>query len=163
MSERRCRYCDQKFEPSRSHPKQVVCSAPVCQQRRRGQSRRQKLVTDPEYRLVCRESARKWRADHPDYWQQYRAAKPESVERNRAQQRQRDQRQRLLSLANNNSALDLKHSAAGVWLLGPGSENLANNNLASAHVFIVQGPTRKPPASEASCKQHPSGLPAALA
>jgi len=163
MSERLCRYCNQKFETSRSHPEQVVCSAPVCQQRRRGESRRQKLVTDPEYRLVCRESARKWRADHPDYWQQYRAAKPESVERNRAQQRQRDQRQRLLGLANNNSALDLKHSAAGVWLLGPGAENLANNNLASAHVFIVQGPRRKPPGSEASCKQHPSGLPAALA
>ncbi len=163
MSERLCRYCNQKFEPSRSHPEQVVCSAPVCQQRRRGESRRQKLITDPEYRLVCRESARKWRADHPDYWQQYRAAKPESVERNRTQQRLRDQRQRLLGLANNNSALDLKHSAAGVWLLGPGAENLANNNLASVHVFIVQGPRRKPPASEASCKQHPSGLPAALA
>jgi hypothetical protein len=69
----------------------------------------------------------------------------------------------LLDLANNHSALDLKRSAAGVWLLGPGAENLANNNLASAQVFIVQGSIRKPPASEASCKQHPSGLPAALA
>jgi hypothetical protein len=163
MSERRCRYCNQKFDPSCGHPEQAVCSERVCQQRRRCESRRQKLATDPEYRQVCRDSARKWRADHPGYWQQYRAAKPESVERNRAQQQQRDQRQRLLDLANNNSALDLKRSAAGVWLLGPGAENLANNNLASAQVFIVQGPIRKPPASEASCKQHPSGLPAALA
>jgi len=140
-----------------------VCSERVCQQRRRGESRRRKLAADPEYVQVCRESARKWRADHPGYWKQYRAAKPESVERNRAQQRQRSQRQRLLRLANNNSALDLKSSVAGVWLLGPAAKDLANNNLASAQVFIVQGPMHKPPASEASCKQHPSGLPDALA
>jgi hypothetical protein len=163
MSEWRCRYCDEKFEPSRGHPEQAVCSERACQQRRRGECRRQKLATDPEYRQVCRESARKWRADHPGYWQRYRAAKPESAERNRVQQRQRDQRQRLLRLANNNSALDLKSSAAGVWLLGPAAEDLANNNLVAAHVFIVQGPRRKPPVSETSCKQHPSGLPAALA
>jgi hypothetical protein len=69
----------------------------------------------------------------------------------------------LADLANNNSALDLKTSVAGVWFLGPATENLANNNLASAQVFILQGSSRKPPLREASCKQHPSGLPAALA
>ena len=65
------------------------------------------------------------------------AEHPESVKRNRTRQRQRDQRRHLL--------------------------DLANNNLATAQVFILQGPVRKPPALEASCKQHPSGLPAALA
>jgi hypothetical protein len=121
------------------------------------------LTTDPEYRQVCRESARKWRGDHPGYWRQYRAAHLHSVEQNRTQQRQRDQRRRLLDLANNNSALDLKSCVAGVWLLGPAAQDLANNNLASAQVFILQQPPRKPPAPELSCKQHPSGLPAALA
>jgi hypothetical protein len=48
-------------------------------------------------------------------------------------------------------------------LLGPAAHDLANNNLASAQVFILQGSIRKPPLREASCKQHPSGLPAALA
>jgi hypothetical protein len=47
--------------------------------------------------------------------------------------------------------------------LGPGAEDLANNNLAAAQVFIVAGPPRKLPASESSCKQHPSGLADALA
>jgi len=163
MSERCCRYCDQQFQPSRCHPEQTACSQRVCQQRRRADNRKQKLISDPEYRQVCRESARKWRADHPGYWKQYRAAHPPVAERNRARQRQRDQRQRLLDLANNNSALDLKSSVAGVWLLGPATVDLANNNLASAQVFIVQGPARKPPASEASCKQHLSGLAPALA
>ena len=163
MIDRRCRYCGQQFQPSRFHPEQAVCSDPVCQQRRRGDNRKRKLIADPEYRQVCRESARKWRSDHAGYWNQYRATHPQSVERNRARQRQRDLGRRLHHLANNNLALDLKSSAAGVWLLGPAADNLANNNLAAAQVFIVQGPIRKPPPSEASCKQHPSGLPAALA
>jgi hypothetical protein len=163
MSERRCYYCGQEFQPSRCHPEQAVCSQFTCQRRRRADNRKQKLIADPEYRDVCRESARKWRADHPRYWQQYRAKHPQSLERNRRGQRQRDRRQLLLHLANNNSALDLKSSVAGVWLLGPDADDLANNNLATAQVFIVQGPVRKPPTSEVSCKQHPSGLPAALA
>lgn len=163
MIERRCRYCLQQFQPSRCHPQQAACSQPGCQQRRRADSRKQKLISDPEYRQVCRESARKWRGDHSGYWRQYRAAHPETVERNRTGQRQRDQRRHLLDLANNNSALDLKSSVAGVWLLGPAAQDLANNNLASAQVFILQRPLRKPPALELSCKQHPSGLSGALA
>jgi hypothetical protein len=163
MIERRCRYCDQQFQPSPCHRQQAVCSAPACQHRRRADNRKQKLIADSEYRDVCRESARKWRRDHAGYWKQYRATHPHSVERNRARQRQRDQRRRLVHLANNNSALDLKSSAAAVWLLGPAASDLANNNLAQTQVFILQGPARKPPASAASCKQHLSGPETALA
>jgi hypothetical protein len=57
-------------------------------------------------------------------------------------------------------ALDLKASVAGVWLFGPAAATLANNNLASAQVFILQDIMRQPPLPAASCKQHPSGLPA---
>jgi len=163
MDLRCCRFCQRSFEPSRFHPEQAVCSDNRCQQLRRGQNRKQKLVVDAEYRQVCRDSARKWRADHPGYWTEYRAAKPESVERNRAQQQQRDLRRRLTNLANNNLALDLRSSVAGVWLLGPAAEDLANNNLASAQVLILQRALRKPPLREESCKQHPSGVPARLA
>jgi hypothetical protein len=163
MDQRYCRFCRKQFELSRFHPEQTVCSDKTCQQQRGGQNRKQKLVLDPEYRAVCRDSAQKWRASHAGYWKQYRASRPESVERNRLQQRQRDLRRRLADLANNNSALDLKASVAGVWWLGPAAEDLRNNNLASAQVFILQGSSRKPPLRETSSKQHPSGLPAALA
>jgi hypothetical protein len=163
MEQRCCRFCQRQFEPSRFHPEQTACSKNACQQQRRSENRKHKLALDAEYRQVCRDSARKWRANHPGYWKQYRAAKPAAVERNRTQQQQRDWRQRLAHLASNNSALDLKSSAAGVWLLGPTAHDLANNNLASAQVFILQGSIRKPPLREASCKQHPSGLPATLA
>src|SRR6266550_6078958 len=135
MDQRCCRFCHRQFKPSRFHPEQTVCSDRPCQQQRLTQSRNQKLFADAEYRQVCRDSARKWRASHPGYWKQYRAAKPDSAERNRAHQRQRDLRQPLAALANNNSALDLKSSVAAVWWLGPVAADLANNNLAAAQVF----------------------------
>jgi hypothetical protein len=72
------------------------------------------------------------------------------VERNRKQQRQRDQKRRLLNLAKNNLGLDLKHGAGEVWLLGPGMKDLAKNNLAQAKVFIYQ------PAASASGVNAPS-------
>jgi hypothetical protein len=163
MEQRCCRLCQRQFEPSRFHLEQTTCSAKPCQQQRRSQNRKRKLARDAEYRQVCRDSARKWRANHAGYWKQYRAAKPDAVERNCTQQRQRDLRRRLAHLANNNSALDLKSCAAGVWLLGTAAHDLANNNLASAQVFILQGSIRKPPLREVSCKQQLSGSPAALA
>jgi hypothetical protein len=166
MSQRRCSFCQQQFAPSRFHPEQEACSAPACQRQRRHQNRKHKLVSDPEYRRTCRESARKWRARHPDYWPQYRTAKPASVERNRTQQQQRDRRRRLADLANNNSALDLKSSAAEIWWVAPAPAllpDLANNNLASAQVFILPSRSRHQPPAAASCKQQLSGVSAGLA
>jgi hypothetical protein len=109
-----------------------------CQQQRRSENRKHKLLTDDEYRLVCNESARKWRADHPSYWRQYRANKPASVQRNLAQQQLRDQQRCLVELANNNSARNLKSFRARVWWWSPGSDP-ANNNLAPPQVLILQG------------------------
>lgn len=39
---------------------------------------REKLAADPEYREVCRDSRRKWRARHPGYWKQYRENHPDA-------------------------------------------------------------------------------------
>lgn len=159
MPQRPCRFCEKLFEPSRFHPEQTTCSAKPCQARRRAENRKRKLASDPEYREGCRESARQWRADHPDYWKKYRAARPDSVERNRAQQQVRDQRQRLRDLANNNSAPGVSSFVARVWLLGPEPGGLANNNLALTQVFIAPSINRKPPGCAASCKQQRSGSP----
>jgi hypothetical protein len=52
---------------------------------------------------------------------------------------------------------------SGVWLLGTGLQNLANNNSAPAQVWILEAlPPRKPPHSE-SCKQQRPGQQAASA
>ena len=163
MGERRCLYCQQIFQPSKFQPRQAVCGGADCQRRRRTEYHRKKLAADPEYRDVCRDSPRKWRSRNPGYWKQYRQNNPGSADRNRSQQQLRDRKRRLCNLANNTSALDLKHSAAAVWLVGAGAEFLANNNSAPAQVWVIEALAPRSSCAAESCKQHPSGLEAASA
>jgi hypothetical protein len=62
-------------------------------------------------------------------------------------QRGRDARRRAQFLVKNNLALDLKRSAAEVWLVGPAARDLEKNNLASCQMFIFQplAPAAGPP------------------
>jgi hypothetical protein len=163
MNEKRCRYCQKSFQPSKFQRGQQVCSAPECQRQRRADYHRQKIATDSEYRQVCRDSPRKWRARNPVYWKQYRKSHPTAAERNRQQQKVRDRKRRLRHLANNTSARDIKHSVAEVWLLGAEAARLANNNSASAQVWVIEALPPRPAAIGASCKQQPSGSTAAPA
>ena len=144
MLQRQCRFCQASFRPSRFHPEQAVCSAAACQGQRRREYHRQKVATDSVYRQVCNDSSRNWRAENPGYWKRYREAHPDKADENRIRQQARDQKRRVLDLANNNLALDLKSCAAGVWLFGPATAHLANNTLATTQVFIVEGLSQRP-------------------
>lgn len=146
MPARCCRYCQQSFQPSRSHPEQAVCSSPECQRQRQSDYRRRKLASDPEYAEKCRQSARQWRKQHSEYWGQYRQAHPDSVARNREQQLARDRKRSLTNLANNTSAADVKRCPGTVWLLGAGLHDLANNTLAPAQLWILEAVPRQLPA-----------------
>jgi hypothetical protein len=157
MGERRCRYCEKSFPPSKYQPRQEVCRGAGCQKRRRSEYRRQKLKADEEYRQVCRDSSRKWRRQNPDYWKQYRANHADVVARNREKQKARDTRQHLRELANNTSALDLKHSTAAVWLLNGEAAGLANNNSVSGQVFVIEALPRCQGPGREACKQQPVG------
>jgi hypothetical protein len=158
MVQRRCRYCERVFQPSKFQPGQSVCSESDCQRRRRSDGHRRKIASDPEYRQVCQDSSRKWRTRNPEYWRRRRESNPAIVERNRQQQRVRDQKRRLRDLANNNSVFDLKRSAAQVWLVGVGLEHLANNNPAPAQIWVLEAlPPRRGPQTE-SCQQQRSGI-----
>jgi hypothetical protein len=136
MIERRCPYCHRAFIPAKTQPKQVVCSAPECQRRRGADYRRARLAANAEYREACRQSARQWRKLHSEYWNEYRAAHPDSAERNRQSQRSRDRKRRLKSLANNISASDVIPCPATIWLLGPELHRLANNISAPTQVWV---------------------------
>ena len=160
---RRCSYCQQPFQPSPYRPQQTVCSHAECQRRRRSDYHRNKIETDTDYRQVCLDSPRKWRAQHRDYWRKYRETHPQAVEENRRKQRDRDQAQRLADLANNNLAFDVKSSAAKVYWIGPSAADLANNNLASGQVFVLEAVVHQTGAGVASCKQQPSGAAACSA
>jgi hypothetical protein len=148
LPSRRCRYCQQIFQPSKYCPKQTVCGDARCQQHRRTDYHRQKIQTDSEYAQVVRDSQKKWREAHPEYSKQYRQNHAVMVDRNRRQQQRRDQRRRIQNLAKNNLALDLKRSVSEVWFVGPGVKDLAKNNLVSAQVFIYQ-PVPRPATSSA--------------
>ena len=158
MSDRRCLYCQQVFQPVPYHPQQLVCSQPKCQRQRRRNYHRHQVAVDSLYREVCRESAHKWREAHPSYWKQYRLNHPQQVELNPHRQQRRDQKRRLLNLANKNLAVDLKHSVAEVWLFGPTARHLAKNNLAACQLLIFQSPAHPAPTPPGSCQQHPSGV-----
>jgi hypothetical protein len=107
------------------------------------------LSLDAEYEQVVRDSQRKWREAHTDYQKKYRQKHPEADERNRQKQRQRDRKRRVQKLVKNNVALDLKHCAAEVWLVGPAAGDLDKNNLASSQLLIFQ-PVAEAPAARAT-------------
>jgi hypothetical protein len=141
------RFCKQAFQPSPRRPDQAVCSRPECQAQRRNDYRRRKSQTDPEYAEVVRDSRRKWREAHPDYQKNYRVNHPEVEARNRQQQRQRDQKRRIGLLVKNTLVVDLKRSAAGIWLVGPLAADLEKNTLVSSRLLILQAPAATiPPA-----------------
>lgn len=147
---RPCLHCQQPFQPSKYRPSQVVCSRPECQRLRSREYRRKKIQIDAVYAQVVRDSQKQWWAEHPLYQKQYRQTHPEAVARNRQQQRLRDQKRRIRNLVRNTLVLDLKRSAAEVWLLGPAAGDLDRNNLASSKLLIMQSTksaSATPPAS----------------
>jgi hypothetical protein len=135
-----------------------VCSQAECQRHRRADYHRRKIQTDPVYAQVVQDSRKQWRAEHVDYQKTYWHTHPEAAERNRQRQRQLDRQRRIASLVKNNVALDLKHSAAEVWLVGPEAADLVKNNVAFSEVIVFQ---RVIPLQPESCKEQrpgPSGL-----
>jgi len=105
---------------------------------RRYDYQRNKLQTDPEYAQVVRDSRKKWRDAHPDYQKDYRQSHPDAAARNREQQHLRDQKRQVGHLVKNTLVLDLKRSAAEVWLVGPAARDLDKNILVSSKFLILQ-------------------------
>ena len=68
----------------------------------------------------------------------------------RQQQRQRDHKRRVSQLVKNTLVVDLKRSAAEVWLVGRLAEELVKNTLVSSKLLILQAPSTPIPAEAAS-------------
>jgi hypothetical protein len=134
----RCPYCQRIFQLSPYRLQQRVCSQPDCQRRRSADYHRRKIQTDSLYADVVKDSRKTWREEHPGYQKAYWQAHPETAERNRQGQRQRDRRRRVGNLVKNNLALDLKHSASEIWLVGPETADLVKNNVAFSEVLVFQ-------------------------
>ncbi len=133
---RSCRYCHQIFQPFIDRSKACVVRRSVSASDAAIITAKESGTMPPTPRharqpeeVACGASG----------WKQYRQQHPESVERNRRQQQQRDQKRRVVNLAKMNLALDLKREASEVWFVGPVVKDLAKNNLAQSKVFIYQG------------------------
>lgn len=95
MEKRRCAGCRKLFHPRPQSPPQTFCSAAECQRERKRRWQKARRAADPDYRDNDVQANRQWRSQHPDYWRAYRRQHPQSVIRNRDQQRERDRARRL--------------------------------------------------------------------
>jgi len=89
-----CLGCGDMFERDARHKNQNYCSKKQCQRKRKTLWQKQKMATDPSYRLNQRTSWGRWARDHPGYWKEYRRKHPEKAERNRLLQVMRDRKRR---------------------------------------------------------------------
>lgn len=94
MESRRCAACGQVFRPRPQVPKQCYCAASACQRERRRLWQQQERQSDLDYHDNQARAQRAWRQRNPDYWREYRRTHPEYLERNRAQQRERNRERR---------------------------------------------------------------------
>ena len=133
-----CTYCHNHFTPSLFHPHQTTCTSPECQRRRKNDSHRKKIETDPDYKKTCIESRKKWCDNHPDYQRSYRLKHEAYVEQNRQMQQQRNHKRQLELIVKNNLAIDIKQLPARVWMTGPGLEAIVKNNIAISQIVIFQ-------------------------
>src|SRR5438128_11631608 len=130
MSEKICRYCTRKFEPSQYHPDQNVCSSKDCQRQRRTDYHRRKLQEDPVYREQCRHSQQKWREEHPNYMKRYLAKRRRRERSESANSRPLSEVQDILDLVKNNLAFDVRPSTSAIWLLSSAPAEKEKNILA---------------------------------
>ena len=100
VRKKRCRVCREWFMPdARTARFQKVCPQAACRRERKRLADALWRAKNKDYDTVRQGKKRAWAAAYPNYWQCYRAAHPDYVERNRAKTRQRCKASRLV-LAN---------------------------------------------------------------
>ena len=89
-----CRCCGGWFAPRVNVANQQYCSRRICQNARRQRWRKQKLLTDPDYKADQYAAQKRWCEKNPDYWKHYRDCHPDYGQRNRNMQKQRNRNRR---------------------------------------------------------------------
>lgn len=84
-----CLNCRVDFVPRPNIPGQLFCDKKECQQKRRAQWQRQKLLEDADYREHQKKAKGNWIEQHRHYMRGYRRNHPAYCERDRQQRRER--------------------------------------------------------------------------
>ena len=134
MKSKQCAGCGEAFHPRPQTPKQAYCSAPVCQRERRRRWQQTRRQNDPEYKDNQSRAQASWAARHPDYWQEYRQTHPESRDRNRTLQRERDHRRRARKLAKMDASTATSPVPSGTYRLTPATRD----DLAKMDAWMVE-------------------------
>ena len=75
---KRCAYCGRYFNPDRrAGAKQKACKAGACQARRKRESQRRWLESNPGYFAGRYDCVKQWRKENPDYQRRWRAKRRE--------------------------------------------------------------------------------------
>jgi len=128
--------CRRLFLPDPRVAAQRYCSRKDCQRLRKRRWQREKMKTDPDYRMNQKESHQCWREQNRDYCRRYRANHPEYVERNRLLQRVRDRRVRD-NLAKMDASRSLYPLTPGTYYLIPAKGDLAKMDAISRTYFLI--------------------------
>lgn len=152
--ERRCEHCGELFIPRKNVAHQRYCSKNGCQEARRSQWRKRKLLSDPDYRDNQYDAQKRWRDSHREYWSRYRASHPEYVERNRALQRERNHRRRGSVIAKSDELTSRNFMESGYYRLIPaGREAIAKSDEYLVRLDVLPGTYLHKPPLLPDCKQ----------
>lgn len=86
----RCKNCFRIFNPNPKVKNQRYCSSVKCQRARKSLWQKNKMKTDPDYKLNQNEAVKNWREKNPDYYKEYRSNNPEYTSKNRRAQKNRN-------------------------------------------------------------------------
>ncbi len=134
MTTKICPGCGQPFEPRPQVKKQIYCSSPACQQKRRNTWQRKKLRTDSDYREQLRKAQQNWRNRNPNYSREYRKAQAQPVKNDKDQQRSKPDALQKSNFAKVDATNWPGQLRAGVYRIRP-LEATAN---AKKDVWIVE-------------------------
>lgn len=147
--ERQCACCKTMFRPDRYHPNQNYCLKESCQRKRRTTWQKNKLKTDKTYRENQADAQAVWKAKNPRYWKNYRAGRPDYVERNRAGQKRRRVGKNLLAppptldVAKMDLAFLQKPIITGRYrLISLDNENVAKMDFAIVQLSVLESVTK---------------------
>ena len=138
MASKRCVACGGAFEPRPQCPKQAFCPAPGCQRERRRRWQRERLDSDPAYRENQARAQQAWVEQNAGYWQRYRQAHPQYVQRNRELQRERDRLARCGELAKMDASGPQTPLATGTYrLIAASGEDLAKMDAWTVQITVI--------------------------
>lgn len=127
--------CGVLFVPCPQVPKQKYCSKKECQQVRKREWNKQKLVSDSDYREARKDAQQKWKNKRPTYYKEYRAHHPEYTKKNREQQRVRNRKRRQdQPIAKTDESIPIKHLSTGRYRIIP----IRDNMIAKTDECIVE-------------------------